>query len=182
MRDAATSSERGAGDPWPTIRRLGAALAIVAAIEGAGTGHRGGRVRVEARPCANAVAIDGRVTCDHEAPATLQEVCGPTGSLAPIRAGDAIHAAAICEAASAARGDPGWGRMAPETIALLGIPVNLNEASAAELATLPGIGPVLAGRVIEGRPYERAGEVRRVKGIGPKKMAAIRGRAVARWD
>ena len=156
-------------------------MALVAAIEGGATGH-GGPLRVEARPCANAVAIDGRVLCDRDAPATLQEVCGPASGPARIRAGDAIDSAALCEAAAAARGDPGWGRMAPATIALLGIPVNLNEASAAELATLPGIGPVLAGRVIEGRPYEQAGEIRRVKGIGPKKLAAIRGRARARWD
>ena len=43
----------------------------------------------------------------------------------------------------------------------------VNEASVEELQRLPGIGPSLAGRVIEGRPFHSVGDLQRVSGIGP---------------
>lgn len=50
--------------------------------------------------------------------------------------------------------------------------VDINQASAAELTLLPGIGPVRARRIIEererGGPFSSALSVSRVKGIGPK--------------
>jgi competence protein ComEA len=46
--------------------------------------------------------------------------------------------------------------------------VNLNTASASELAGLPGIGPALARAIIEQRPFDRPEELRKVKGIGDK--------------
>ncbi|MBK8266271.1 MAG: helix-hairpin-helix domain-containing protein [Nannocystis sp.] len=72
--------------------------------------------------------------------------------------------------------------MAPDRLAILGAPVNVNEASAAELASLPGIGPVLAARVIEGRPYSKIEDLQRVKGIGRKRFARLRERALVRWS
>lgn len=45
--------------------------------------------------------------------------------------------------------------------------INVNTASQKELESLPGIGPVMAGRIIEGRPYRNVNDLRRVKGIGP---------------
>jgi competence protein ComEA len=57
-------------------------------------------------------------------------------------------------------------------------PLDLNRASAAELARLPGVGPGLAGRILAER--ERRGRfdspeaLRSVLGMGPKKLAAIR--------
>src|SRR5262245_31476219 len=43
------------------------------------------------------------------------------------------------------------GRMAPEVLAAFEIPIDPNRASADELASLPGIGPALAQRIVAER-------------------------------
>ncbi|HZK55260.1 MAG TPA: helix-hairpin-helix domain-containing protein, partial [Desulfosporosinus sp.] len=43
-------------------------------------------------------------------------------------------------------------------------PVNINTASPQALESLPGIGKVLAKRIIQGRPYSDVREIDRVKG------------------
>lgn len=61
---------------------------------------------------------------------------------------------------------------------LLGVPLDPDLMSAEEWALLPGIGPVLAGRIVDDRHYNGAfGTVEalaRVPGIGPGKLALIR--------
>jgi competence ComEA-like helix-hairpin-helix protein len=52
--------------------------------------------------------------------------------------------------------------------------ININTATQAELEALPGVGPVLARRIIEGRPYRSVDELHRVKGIGKKRLEEIR--------
>jgi competence ComEA-like helix-hairpin-helix protein len=56
--------------------------------------------------------------------------------------------------------------------------LNINTATAAELELLPGIGPALAGRIIEDRtaagPFRSVEDLDRVKGIGPKTMDRLR--------
>jgi competence ComEA-like helix-hairpin-helix protein len=52
--------------------------------------------------------------------------------------------------------------------------INVNTATAAELEALPGIGPVIARRIVEGRPYRSVEELERVKGIGKKRLEEMR--------
>jgi hypothetical protein len=52
--------------------------------------------------------------------------------------------------------------------------INANTATQADLEALPGIGPVLARRIVEGRPYRSVEELERVKGIGRKRLEEIR--------
>jgi competence protein ComEA len=51
--------------------------------------------------------------------------------------------------------------------------INLNTASQDQLEALPGIGPVLAGRIAAGRPYAHVSDLQRVSGIGPKRFATL---------
>jgi beta-lactamase superfamily II metal-dependent hydrolase len=51
--------------------------------------------------------------------------------------------------------------------------INLNTASQAELESLPRIGPVIARRIIAGRPYRSVDELDRVRGIGKKRLKEI---------
>lgn len=56
--------------------------------------------------------------------------------------------------------------------------VNINTATAQELETLPGIGPVLAQRIVEYRrvqgPFQRTDQLMAVEGIGPAIYTQIR--------
>jgi competence protein ComEA len=55
--------------------------------------------------------------------------------------------------------------------------VDVNAADAAELESLPGIGPVLAARIVEFRdangPFGELGDLGEVTGIGPKLLAGL---------
>ena len=52
--------------------------------------------------------------------------------------------------------------------------LDLNTASKKELQSIKGIGPVLAERIIAGRPYRTVDDLLKVKGIGPKILENIR--------
>jgi len=58
------------------------------------------------------------------------------------------------------------------------MPVNVNEASQSQLESIPGIGEVIASRVIEYRqnfgPFKGLEDLKKVKGIGDKKIKAAK--------
>jgi len=63
-------------------------------------------------------------------------------------------------------------------------PLDINRATAEELEQLPGIGPVLAARIVEYRQmrgrFQSVDELLEVRGIGPKRLEQIRPYVVAR--
>jgi competence protein ComEA len=55
--------------------------------------------------------------------------------------------------------------------------VDVNSAGAAELRTLPGVGPKMAQAILEARavrPFRSVDDLRRVHGIGPKTLERLR--------
>ncbi|MDP2681331.1 MAG: helix-hairpin-helix domain-containing protein [Deltaproteobacteria bacterium] len=52
--------------------------------------------------------------------------------------------------------------------------LDLNTATEKELQSIKRIGPVLAARIIAGRPYKSVDDLQKVKGIGQKKLEKIR--------
>ena len=70
-----------------------------------------------------------------------------------------------------------WASTGPPVplMAPVALSVDANSAPVPVLLALPGLGPVLAGRIAEGRPYRSLADLdRRVKGIGPAKSGALR--------
>ena len=58
-------------------------------------------------------------------------------------------------------------------------PIDLNRATAAELDSLPGIGPATAQAIVAHReangPFSSVDDLENVRGIGPAKLEALRG-------
>ncbi len=67
----------------------------------------------------------------------------------------------------------------PPPVAVGASLVDVNRASRESLESLPAVGPTLARRIIEGRPYARLEDLRRVRGIGERTFARLRDRACA---
>jgi competence protein ComEA len=74
-------------------------------------------------------------------------------------------------AGQAAGATPGAGAQASQ-------PISLSTATVAQLDTLDGIGPTLAGRIVQYRDahggFQSIEELRQVDGIGEKRFAALR--------
>jgi competence protein ComEA len=65
-----------------------------------------------------------------------------------------------------------------------GAVLDLNSATAEALETLPGVGPVLARRIVEYRTshggFRRVDDLLQVKGVGPRLLERLRARVVIR--
>jgi competence protein ComEA len=63
---------------------------------------------------------------------------------------------------------------APTAVAEIALAVDVNRAGFEELQRLPGIGRVLAERIIANRPYKKVDDLEKVSGIGPKTLERLR--------
>ncbi|HEU0114345.1 MAG TPA: ComEA family DNA-binding protein [Thermomicrobiales bacterium] len=140
---------------------------------------------------AGAVATPGIYQVDPEA--RLANVVATAGGFAPqadltalnlarrISDGDKIVIPSLAAATA-----PVVAPNAPSgpTTASTGQALDLNAASADELDALPGIGPVLAQRIVDDRttngPFATVDELARVQGISPRMVDALRGLVVVR--
>jgi competence ComEA-like helix-hairpin-helix protein len=86
-----------------------------------------------------------------------------------------LHSGDLLDPAASGNGAK-RGRMAPARLAAFALPVNLNHASVGELASLDGVGPRLAERIVAARPFVTVEDLARVSGLGPKRVAHLRDR------
>jgi competence protein ComEA len=56
--------------------------------------------------------------------------------------------------------------------------VDINTATEKQLSSLPGIGPQMAKRIIEARPFKSIQGLKRVKGIGDKTFERLKSHVV----
>lgn len=52
--------------------------------------------------------------------------------------------------------------------------LNINTVSEADLGTLPGVGPAIARRIIQGRPHRHVDDLFQLPGIRPKRLERIK--------
>jgi competence protein ComEA len=90
-----------------------------------------------------------------------------------------ISLAALLVLAATAPPAPALGPRLPDAPRAL---VDLNRAPLAELEALDGVGPALARRIVAARPFATIGDVARVRGIGPKRLARLREQGLAVLD
>jgi competence protein ComEA len=73
---------------------------------------------------------------------------------------------------------PGGGTTSSAPNAPAGAPVNLNTATLDQLDSLPGVGPVLAQRILDYRtengPFTTIDQLQEVPGVGPKKFDSLK--------
>lgn len=191
-RGKTTAHDHGRGGgalPNPDVARVAAIVAVVALVGVAafGAGRRGVAtpqavvpVEVGGAPevsltvhVAGAVAVPGLV--EVRAGSRLADVVAAAGGAtadadltavnlaAPVDDGAQVVIPGRSDAPSASSGD---GR------------IRLNQATADELTALPGIGPVLAQRIVDHRDelggFEQAEDLLEVSGIGERLLAGIR--------
>lgn len=148
-----------------------AALAVLVGLAFGSLALGRGPASARTIDCTRAVMLDGRLHCGDESPARLADLCEREAPLHEIVAGDRIDVARACAGDASA-----IGRMSTNDLRALAVPIDVNRASVDELRSLPRIGPVLAQRIVDGRPYASPDDLERVRGIGPKTIANLRAR------
>lgn len=93
--------------------------------------------------------------------------------------GTQVYVPRMGEADLPARSQPVLLSTAPPSTEAGGL-IDINTATEQELDTLPGVGPVLARRVIEGRPYGAVDDLLRVAGIGQATLDKLRDHVTVR--
>jgi competence ComEA-like helix-hairpin-helix protein len=53
-------------------------------------------------------------------------------------------------------------------------PIDLNTATLEQLQSVKGVGPTLAARIVAARPFKSVDELKKVKGVGSKKLEQFR--------
>lgn len=105
------------------------------------------------------------------------------GGTANESAAAALSSGGVAAPEAQAAAPSGGENAAADALAPAGAPrdsdgrININSASASELTDLPGIGDVIAGRIVEYRllngPFASIEDIRNVSGIGAKKFEDI---------
>jgi len=118
----------------------------------------------------------GRLNAHSQMPSAFSSFVadGKTRSRSARADSSAVFAPVAKPAESITRSSPveATGSHAKEKIPLGNI--DINTATEKELTTVPGIGHVMAARIIAARPFRSADDLKRVSGIGGKKYAQTR--------
>jgi len=156
---SSVSSPSPTPTPVPTVK-----VHVLGAVAHPGVVTLPDGARVE-----DAIAAAGGLTSDAD-PALL--------NLAAVVAdGSQIVIGTVGNPAGEVNGAGSSGTGSGSSSAGTGVKVNINTASETELETLPGIGPVTAGKIIAYRTdhgkFSTIDELQEVSGIGPKTMAQL---------
>jgi competence protein ComEA len=148
----ATAKKIIAGRPYKSVDELKKAGLSDKQIKAIGPS-----VTVGTAPAAPAAAPAAKPAPAAAAPAAAPAAVAPAAAPAAKPAATAPAAAAPAKAAKAEKAAP--AKLAP------GEKVNINSAPKEKLDALPGIGPVKAQAIIDGRPYAQPEDIMKVKGI-----------------
>lgn len=183
---------RGATAPVEVIPQSGAAAEDAADADGAEADEPGGADSEEAGPGEIYVHVSGAVRSPGlyllAADARVVDVVSAAGGLADDAAAEGVNLAraladgeqvVVPTAEELAQGEvPGPATDGGGAAAGAGSVVDVNTADEATLETLPGIGPALAGRIVEWREENGAfgsvDDLLAVSGIGEKVLANLR--------
>jgi competence protein ComEA len=110
-------------------------------------------------------------------PPTLAAVLAQAGGAKPQEHG-ATELSSGARVEVTGEGQCRLGRMSGPQLLTLGLALDINQATAADLEALPGIGPALAKRIIDYRqahgPFQKIDDLEQVSGIGPKKLEKLK--------